>query len=68
MRPQPPNSAMASFMYWLAVCPDESYVRVASALDYLGAAPVRGASYGGSGERMTVSLQVRSHPQAQRQQ
>ncbi|WBQ13135.1 hypothetical protein L2D00_00255 [Hyphomonadaceae bacterium BL14] len=55
-------------MYWLAVCPDESYVRVASALDYLGAAPVRGASYGGSGERMTVSLQVRSHPQAQRQQ
>ncbi len=50
------------------VCPDESYVRIASALDYLGAAPVRGASYGGLGERMSVSLQVRSHPQAQGQQ
>lgn len=50
------------------VCPDDSYVRIASALDYLGAAPVRGASYGGLGERMSVSLQVRSHPQVQRQQ
>lgn len=50
------------------ICPDENYVRVASALDYLGAAPVRGASYGGQGERLTVSLQVRGQPLGQRQQ
>ncbi|KAA5801647.1 transglutaminase family protein [Alkalicaulis satelles] len=46
------------------VCPDANYVRVASALDYLGAAPVRGASYGGQGERLSVSLQVDSPPAA----
>lgn len=40
------------------VCPTEAYVRVASGLDYLGAAPVRGTSYGGAGERLTVRLNV----------
>lgn len=41
------------------VCPTEAYVRVATGLDYLGAAPVRGAAYGGGGESLTVRLDVR---------
>jgi transglutaminase-like putative cysteine protease len=40
------------------VCATESYVRVAVALDYLGAAPVRGSVYGGGRERMEVTLSV----------
>ena len=40
------------------VCPTEAYVRVATGLDYLGAAPVRGSRYGGSGEHMDVKLRV----------
>jgi len=36
----------------------DAYVRVAVGLDYLGAAPVRGTRYGGSGETMTVAVQV----------
>ncbi len=40
------------------VCPTDSYVRVAAGLDYLGAAPVRGSRYGGSGEHMDVKLRV----------
>lgn len=38
--------------------PDENYVRVAVALDYLGAAPIRGARTGGGGETMEVSVRV----------
>lgn len=34
----------------LSVCPTEEHVRLAVALDYLGAAPVRGSRYGGDGE------------------
>lgn len=40
------------------VCPSESHVRVAIALDYLGASPVRGTRYGGDGEAMTVAIAV----------
>lgn len=40
------------------VCPVESHVRVAIGLDYLGAAPVRGSRYGGSGETLSVSVVV----------
>lgn len=50
------------------VCPTDRYVRVATGLDYLGAAPVRGTSYGGSGERMAVSLNVRDADMQQSQQ
>ena len=39
-------------------CPTEAYVRVAVGFDYLGAAPVRGARYGGGGEHMSVRLRV----------
>ena len=40
------------------VCPTDAYVRVATGLDYLGAAPVRGSRYGGAGEHMDVRLRV----------
>jgi len=39
-------------------CPGESHVRVACALDHLGAAPVRGAQTGGDGEALDVRINV----------
>jgi transglutaminase-like putative cysteine protease len=36
----------------------DAHVRVAAGLDYLGAAPVRGTRYGGSGETLKVAVQV----------
>jgi transglutaminase-like putative cysteine protease len=36
----------------------EAHVRVAIGLDYLGAAPVRGTRYGGSGETLKVAVHV----------
>jgi transglutaminase-like putative cysteine protease len=36
----------------------DAHVRVAVGLDYLGASPVRGTRYGGSGETLTVAVQV----------
>lgn len=38
------------------VCITEGYVRVAVGLDYLGAAPVRGAQVGGQAEGLTVAV------------
>lgn len=38
--------------------PDDTYVRVAVALDHLGAAPIRGARTGGGDERMEVRVRV----------
>lgn len=46
----------------------EGHVRVAAGLDYLGAAPVRGASYGGGRETLSVDLSVREMRQTQTQQ
>jgi transglutaminase-like putative cysteine protease len=40
------------------VCATDAYVRVAIGLDYLGAAPIRGAVYGDGRERMSVSVSV----------
>lgn len=40
----------------------ERYVRVANGLDYLDAAPIRGARIGGSGESMSVSIHVSQGP------
>ena len=40
------------------ICPTEFYVRVAASLDYLGAAPVRGARQGGGTETMSVRVAV----------
>jgi len=36
----------------------EAHVRVAIGLDYLGASPVRGTRFGGSGETLTVAVHV----------
>ena len=47
------------------VCPTESYVRVATGLDYLGAAPVRGSRIGGGHEVMDVTLSVAGQSQTQ---
>jgi transglutaminase-like putative cysteine protease len=40
------------------LCPTDAYARVAVGLDYLGAAPVRGSRFGGSGEHLDVKLRV----------
>lgn len=40
------------------ISPDVRYVRVATGLDYMGAAPVSGMRHGESGETMSVSLRV----------
>lgn len=40
------------------ICATEAHVRVAAALDYLGAAPVRGTRYGGIGEALDVRVTV----------
>jgi transglutaminase-like putative cysteine protease len=40
------------------ISPTDAYVRVAVGLDYLGAAPVRGTRYGGSGESLSVKVIV----------
>lgn len=50
------------------ISPTEHYVRVASGLDALGASPIRGTSYGGGSETMTVALRVRQMQQTQQQQ
>lgn len=48
------------------ICTTDAHVRVAMGLDYLGAAPVRGTRYGGTGESMTVDVRV-DHAQRQMQ-
>jgi transglutaminase-like putative cysteine protease len=40
------------------ICATDAHVRVAVGLDYLGAAPVRGTRYGGTGETLAVAVQV----------
>ena len=40
------------------ICTTDAHVRVAVGLDYLGAAPVRGTRYGGSGETLKVAVHV----------
>lgn len=50
------------------VSPTEAYVRIATGPDYLGAAPIRGTSYGGGRESLSVRLVVRRMQQTQQQQ
>ena len=40
------------------LCITDAHVRVAVGLDYLGASPVRGTRYGGSGETLSVAVRV----------
>ena len=40
------------------ICPTDTHVRLAVGLDHLGAAPVRGARYGGSDETLSVRVRV----------
>ena len=40
------------------ICPTDAYVRVATGLDYLGVAPVRGARIGGETEAMDVAVNI----------
>jgi transglutaminase-like putative cysteine protease len=40
------------------ICSTDAHVRVAVGLDYLSAAPLRGARYGGQGETLSVKVQV----------
>ena len=40
------------------ICATDAHVRVAVGLDYLGASPVRGMRYGGSGETLAVNVHV----------
>jgi transglutaminase-like putative cysteine protease len=47
--------------------PGEAYVRVAAALDYLGATPIRGARIGGGAEEMSVRVRVAEALDAQSQ-
>jgi len=41
------------------ICPDQTYLRVAVGLDYLDAAPLRGARRGGGQERLNVAVLAR---------
>ena len=49
------------------VCATEHYVRLATGLDYLDAAPVRGTYYGVSREDLDVSLRIEGAGQSQTQ-
>ena len=42
----------------LQVCPTIHHIRVAAGLDYLSAAPVRGAHFGGEGETVEVRFDI----------
>lgn len=53
-----PDLGWVGFDATNGLCPTDAYVRVAVGLDYLDAAPVRGARNGGGGERLSVRLSV----------
>jgi transglutaminase-like putative cysteine protease len=53
-----PDLGWVAFDAANGICATDAHVRVAVGLDYLGAAPVRGTRYGGSGESLTVAVQV----------
>ena len=52
------GSRLGGFDPTHGVAPHENHVRVAVALDYLGAAPIRGAHSGGAGETLDVKVRV----------
>ncbi len=62
-----PDLGWVAFDATNGICADQNYVRVAVGLDYLEAAPIRGARRGGGGEAMDVSVHA-VETQSQRQQ
>jgi transglutaminase-like putative cysteine protease len=53
-----PDLGWVAFDATNGISATDAHVRVAVGLDYLGAAPVRGTRYGGSGERLSVDVHV----------
>jgi transglutaminase-like putative cysteine protease len=53
-----PDLGWVAFDAANGICATDAHARVAVGLDYLGAAPVRGSRYGGSGETMAVNVLV----------
>jgi transglutaminase-like putative cysteine protease len=54
-----PDLGWVAFDAANGICANESYLRVAVGLDYLDAAPMRGARRGGGEERLSVSVHAR---------
>jgi transglutaminase-like putative cysteine protease len=63
--------AMVEGLGWIGfdvangICPDENYVRVATGLDFMEAAPIRGVRRGEGDEEMRVSVDIRQGHQLQ---
>jgi transglutaminase-like putative cysteine protease len=53
-----PELGWVAFDATNGICGTDAHVRVAVGLDYLGAAPVRGACHGGRGEVLSVRVRV----------
>ena len=53
-----PDLGWVAFDATNGISATDAHVRVAAGLDYLGAAPVRGTRYGGSGETLAVNVHV----------
>ena len=53
-----PNLGWVGFDVSNGISPDERYVAVATALDYQGAAPIRGLVYGDHAEELAVQIEV----------
>ena len=53
-----PNLGWVAFDPSFDVSPSDNYIRVATGLDYLGAAPIRGSRTGGGTETLDVKLRV----------
>jgi len=53
-----PDLGWVAFDATNGISATDAYVRIAVGLDYLGAAPVRGARFGGGGEAMEVAVRV----------
>lgn len=53
-----PHLGWVGFDATNGICVTDAHLRVAVGLDYLGAAPVRGARYGGGAEEMAIRVRV----------
>jgi len=53
-----PDLGWVAFDAANGMCPTDAFIRVAVGLDHLGGAPLRGTSYGGTGEVCSVKVRV----------